>query len=77
MDGWTIELGGEEYQVRREGDVLRLGRRVGGETAWLDDVPMELLPAPAREALERGDHPDPALQTALLGIVDAQVQRGG
>jgi hypothetical protein len=77
MDGVTIELGGEKYQVRREGDVLRLGRRVGGRTAWLDDVPMELLPAPARAALERGDHSDPAVQTALLGIVDAQVQRGG
>jgi hypothetical protein len=77
MDGATIELGGEEYQVRREGDVLRLGRRVGGGTTWLDDVPMEQLPAPAREALERGDDSDPALQTALLGIVDAQVQRGG
>lgn len=77
MDGSTIELGGEEYQVRREGDVLRLGRRLGGETVWLDDVPVELLPAPAREALEHGDRSDPALQTALLGIVNAQVQRGG
>ena len=77
MDGSTIELGGEEYRVRSEGAVLRLGRRVGGETAWLDDVPVDLLPAPAREALERGDHSDPALRTALLGIVDAQVQRGG
>jgi hypothetical protein len=77
MDGTTIELGGEKYEVRREGDVLRLGRRVGGGTVWLDDVPLELLPAPAREALARGDHSDPAVQTALLGIVDAQVQRGG
>jgi hypothetical protein len=77
MDDSTIELGGEKYQVRHEGAALRLGRRVAGETAWLDDVPVELLPAPAREALERGDRSDPALQTALLGIVDAQVQRGG
>jgi hypothetical protein len=77
MDGSTIELGGEKYQVRREGDVLRLGRQLGEETAWLDDVPVDLLPGPARDALDRGEHADPALRTALLGIVDAQVQRGG
>jgi hypothetical protein len=73
----TIELGGEEYQVRRESGQLRLGRQVGGETTWLDDVELDLLPDPAREALERGDHTDQALQTALLGVVDAQAKRGG
>ena len=77
MDGSTIELGGEEYQVRREGDVVRLGRQVGGGTTWLDDVAVSLLPGPAREALDRGDHADQALRTALLGVVDAEVKRGG
>ncbi len=78
MDGsTTIELGGEEYQVRREGGTLRLGRQVGGETTWLDDIEVDLLPGPAREALDRGELADPALQTALRGVVDAAVKRGG
>ncbi|WP_369132061.1 hypothetical protein [Modestobacter sp. I12A-02662] len=78
MDGpTTIELGGEEYQVRREGSTLRLGRQVGGETVWLDEIEVGLLPGPAREALDRGEHADQALQTALLGVVDAEVKRGG
>ncbi len=76
MDGSTIELGGEEYQVRREGGTLRLGRQVGGETTWLDGIDESLLPGPAREALDRGEHGDQALQTALLGVVDAEVKRG-
>ncbi|MGY1855413.1 hypothetical protein [Modestobacter sp. SYSU DS0290] len=73
----TIELGGEEYQVHRDGDVLRLGRAVGGDTVWLDDVAVGLLPGPAQEALDRGEHTDPALRTALLGVVRAEVDRGG
>ena len=72
----TIELGGEEYLVQREGDALRLGRQVGGDTIWLDDVEVSALPGPAQEALERGDHTDQTLQTALLGVVRAEVNRG-
>ena len=72
----TIELGGEEYLVRREGEVLRLGRQVGGDTTWLDEIEVGQLPAPAREALERGEHSDATLQTALLGVVRAEVNRG-
>ena len=75
-DSTTIELGGEEYQVRREGDALRLGRQVGGETTWLDEVDVSQLPGPAREALERGELSDTTLQTALLGVVRAEVDRG-
>ena len=75
-DSTTIELGGEEYQVQREGDALRLGRRMGGDTIWLDDVDVSALPGPAREALERGEHNDTTLQTALLGVVRAEVDRG-
>jgi hypothetical protein len=73
----TIELGGEKYQVRREGGTLRLGRQVGGETTWLDEIDVGLLPGPAREALDRGEHTDQALRTALLGVVDAETKRGG
>ena len=44
----TIELGGEAYLVQREGDALRLGRQVGGDTVWLDDIEVGQLPGPAR-----------------------------
>lgn len=71
-----IELGGEEYLVQREGGALMLGRQVGGNTVWLDDVEVGQLPGPAQEALERGEHSDVTLQTALLGVVRAQVDRG-
>ena len=73
----TIELGGEQYLVQREGGTLRLGRQVGGETIWLDDIEVSQLPGPAQEALERGEHSDATLQTALLGVVNAEVNRGG
>jgi hypothetical protein len=72
----TIQLGGEQYLVQREGGALRLGREVGGETTWLDDIDVSALPGPAREALERGEHTDQTLQTALLGVVRAEVDRG-
>jgi len=73
----TIELGGDEYLVQREGESLRLGRQVGGETVWLDDIEVGQLPGPAQEALQRGEHTDQTLQTALLGVVNAEVNRGG
>ncbi len=63
--------------MRREGDALTLGRQVGGETTWLDDLDVRHLPGPAQEALDRGDHDDQTLQTALLGVVQAEVNRGG
>jgi hypothetical protein len=72
----TIELGGEKYLVQREGGALRLGRRVGSDTTWLDDIDVSRLPGPAREALDRGEHSDQTLQTALLGVVRAEVDRG-
>jgi len=72
----TIELGGEEYLVRREGGTLQLGRQVGGDTVWLDEIDASQLPGPAREALERGELSDTTLQTALLGVVQAEVDRG-
>ena len=72
----TIQLGGEQYLVAREGGTLRLGRDVAGETTWLDDIEVSALPGPAQEALERGEHTDQTLQTALLGVVRAEVDRG-
>jgi hypothetical protein len=75
-DSTAIELGGEKYLVQREGAALRLGRQVGGETIWLDDIDVDQLPGPAREALDRGEHTDQTLQTALLGVVRAEVDRG-
>jgi hypothetical protein len=72
----TIELGGERYLVQREGDTLKLGRQVGGDTVWLDDIEVSRMPGPAQEALERGEHSDQTLQTALLGVVRAEVDRG-
>jgi hypothetical protein len=75
-DSTTIELGGEEYLVRREGGTLRLGRQVGGDTTWLDEIDVSQLPGPAGEALERGELSDTTLQTALLGVVRAEVDRG-
>ena len=76
-DDMTIQLDSHEYGVRREGEGLRLGRRVGQELAWLETVDLGLLPAPAREALDRGDASDEALLTALRGVTQAEVERGG
>jgi hypothetical protein len=75
-DSTTIQLGGEEYLVQRDGGALRLGRQVAGETTWLDDIEVSRLPGPAQEALDRGEHDDQTLQTALLGVVQAEVDRG-
>jgi hypothetical protein len=76
-DDMTIQLDSDEYVVRREGEGLRLGRRVGQDVAWLETVDLGLLPAPAREALDRGDTSDEALLTALRGVTQAEVERGG
>ena len=73
----TIKLGTDEYVVRREDDGLRLGRQVGKNLTWLETVDLDLLPAPAREALDRGDASDEALLTALRGVAQAEVERGG
>ena len=76
-DDMTIELDGEQYVVRPDGEGLQIGRRVGGELTWLDTVDAGLLPAPAREALERGDTADESLRTAVRGVVGAETHRGG
>jgi len=73
----TIRVDDVEYVLRADGDGLQVGRRVGGDVAWLDTVEPGLLPAPAREALERGDPSDEALLTAVRGIAQAEDERGG
>jgi hypothetical protein len=76
-DDMTIRIDTEEYVLRRDGEGLQVGRRVGGDVAWLDTVDQGLLRGPAREALERGDTSDEALLIALRGVVQAEVERGG
>ncbi len=73
----TIELDGEQYVLRPDGEGLQVGRTVDGDTTWLDTVDGDLLPGPAREALERGDTSDESLLQAVRGIVEAEVERGG
>jgi hypothetical protein len=76
-DDMTIRIDSEEYVLRQDGDGLQVGRRNGDDVAWLDTVDLDLLPGPAREALDRGDASDEALMTALRGVTQAEVERGG
>jgi hypothetical protein len=76
-DEMSIRLDSEEYVLRPDGATLQVGRRVGGDVTWLDTVDTGLLPDAARRALERGDTDDAELLTALRGVVQAEVQRGG
>ena len=76
-DDMTIRLDSDEYVLRRDGDGLQVGRRVSGDVAWLDTVDLGLLPAAAREAVERGDASDATLVTAVRGIARAEEERGG
>ena len=73
----NIRLDGEEYVLRPEDGGLQVGRRVGGDVTWLDDVDAGVFPAAARAAIERGDAQDQSLLTALRGVVRAEVERGG
>ncbi len=72
-----VELSGERYVLRQEDGDLRVGRRVGDDVTWLETVGMETLPDQARSALASGDTHDESLATALRGIVQAEVERGG
>ena len=76
-DDMTIDLDGETYVIRPDGDALQVGRSVGGDVTWLDTVDTALLTGAAREALDRGDASDEALLVALRGVVQAEVERGG
>lgn len=73
----TIRVDHEQYVLRRTGDDVQVGRRNGQDVAWLDDVDGSLFSDAAREALERGDTSDQSLLTAVRGITQAEVERGG
>ncbi len=73
----TVTIDTEDYVIRPDGDSLKVGRRMGGDTTWLDDVALATLPADARIALDRGNTSDAALLLALRGVVAAEVRRGG
>jgi hypothetical protein len=73
----TIQMDGEAYVLRRAGDDVQVGRRNGEDVVWLDDVDGSLFSGPAREALDRGDTSDEALLTAVRGITQAEIERGG
>ena len=73
----TIRADGESYVLRRNGDDVQVGRRNGDEVAWLDDVDGSLFSDAARAALDRGDTEDETLLTAVRGITQAEVERGG
>ena len=76
-DDLTVQVNGEQYVLRRDGDDVKVGRRNAGDVAWLDEVDGSLFSGAAREALERGDTSDEALLTAVRGITQAEVERGG
>ena len=76
-DDMTIDLDGEKYLVRPDGEGLQVGRRAGTDVTWLDTVDARLLPGPAREALGRGDTTDESLLAAVRSVVVAQTRRGG
>ena len=73
----NIRVDGEEYVLRPGDGGLQVGRRVGGEVTWLDDIDTSVFPEAARAAIERGDAEDQALLTALRGVIQAEVERGG
>jgi hypothetical protein len=75
-DDMTIQIDSETYVLRKDGEGLQVGRRVGGDVAWLETVDLDLLPGPAREALDRGDTSDEALLTAVRGVTQAEIERG-
>lgn len=76
-DDITMEIDGETYVLRRDGEGLQVGRRVDGDVTWLDTVAGSLLPDDARSALESGNTSDEALVTAVRGVLEAEVRRGG
>ena len=76
-DEMTIDIDGETYVLRRDGEDLQVGRRVDGDVTWLDTVSGSLLPDSARAALDSGNTSDEGLATAVRGVLEAEVRRGG
>ena len=73
----TVRLDSEDYVVRHRGGDVEVGRRNGQEVSWLDEVDQGLFSRPALDALDRGDASDETLLTALRGVAQAEVERGG
>jgi hypothetical protein len=76
-DDLTIRVDGDEYVLRRDGGEILVGRRNGDDVVLLEDVDASLFSDEARAAFDRGDTSDAALMTALRGLVQAQIERGG
>lgn len=76
-DDVSVRLDSGDYVVHRDGGDLQVGKRVGGDVTWLDAVDASLFSRPALEALDRGDSSDESLLTALRGVAQAEVERGG
>ena len=76
-DEKTIEIDGETYVLRHDGEGLQVGRRVDGDVTWLDTVADSLLPEAARSAVQSGDTSNEQLKTAVRGVLEAEVRRGG
>ncbi len=75
-DEKTIEIDGETFVLRHDGEGLQVGRRIDGDVTWLDTVADSLLSDAARTALQSGDTSDETLQTAVRGVLEAEVKRG-
>ena len=56
MSDMTITVDSDEYVLRPDGDGLQVGRRVGGDVAWLDTVDLGLLPASRARGAGAGRH---------------------
>ena len=70
--------GRERFSIISDGLPTQLPDIDPNETGeWLESLDAGLLSGPAREALDRGDTSDEALLTALRGVLQAEVQRGG
>ncbi len=76
-DDMTMDIDGETYVIRPDGEGLQVGRRIDGDVTWLDTVANSLLPEGARAALDAGNTSDDTLMIAIRGVLEAEVQRGG
>ena len=75
-DEMTIQVDGDDYVLRPEGEGFQVGRRVGGDVTWLEKVDGSLVTDEARTALANGDTSDESLLRAVRGVVQAEVERG-
>jgi hypothetical protein len=71
---FSVTVDDREFDVEHVGDVLRVTPRGAEDLA--ETVSLNHLTDEAREALERGDTDDAALQQAAEGIATAIADRG-